>query len=220
MSKNDKHFTVEEWADFGRGRCSREARSEMERHLAEGCKRCGALLELWTTVLDLAQREDAFAPPSNTVRCAKSLYGALPLREGKWRLSWARLAAFDQPAMAGVRGAAPAANHFLFQEGSLLLDLYMQPQAASGRVAVVGQLLDSSRPDRQFENQTVILLQDLHPQARTTTDEFGEFRLEFTPGDDLILTIELEDQSLVSHLPCPRDSKSGAGADHKGWQLR
>jgi hypothetical protein len=203
MTNSRKHFSLEEWADFGRERASEEARAEMEQHLVQGCARCAQVLELWKTVQDMARREQTFEPPANAVRCAKAMFSAMPLaRAANLTLRIARLAGFRQPVLEGVRGAAPAASHFLFQEGAMLLDLYLQPQAGSDVVSVVGQLLDSARPERRFENQPVAVIHDQRALARTTTNEFGEFRLEFEQDENLLLAIELEDEwYLVSPLP-------------------
>ncbi len=207
MTNSRKHFSLEEWADFGRGRASLDARAEMEQHLAQGCARCAQALDLWKSVLEMARQEERFEPPANAVRCAKALYGAVaPAKAGKLSLRIARLAGFGQPALEGVRGAAPAASHFLFQEGALMLDMYMQPQPGSEVVSMVGQLLDSTRPDKRFENQPVTVMRESNALASTTTNEFGEFRVEFKPAEDLLLTIELEnDLYLVSPLPSTQE---------------
>jgi len=206
MTLSREHFPLETLADFSRERVSGEARAAIERHLAEGCPRCTEVVKLWNTVVELAQREPAFEPPEDAVRCAKALYGAMPsLKSPPFRLRLAHLAGFGMPALEGVRGAGPAANHFLFREGTLLLDMYIHTQDPSGVVSMVGQLLDSTHPDRRFENQPVAVFRKRDALAHTTTNEFGEFHLEFQPGEDLLLTIELDDQSyVVSPLPPPR----------------
>jgi hypothetical protein len=206
MTKNRNHFSLEEWADFGRGRTPSDARAIMAQHLGDGCPPCAAVLELWSDVLQMAGREHTFEPPANAVRCAKALFGAFqPLKARHMSFRLAHLAGFGQPAMEGVRGAGPAASHFLFREGTLLLDMHLQPRAASDLVSMVGQVMDSTRPDRPFENQPVALVRDRDALASTRTNEFGEFHLEFKPDEDLLLTIELEDKwFLVSRLPSPQ----------------
>ncbi|HKE27306.1 MAG TPA: hypothetical protein VKB88_33355 [Bryobacteraceae bacterium] len=208
MTKVSDHFSLEEWADYGRGRMAQEQSGRMERHLAQGCESCSQALKLWKGVLQAASREDAFEPPKHILRCARSLYGAFPLAiKSSLRLRVAQLAGFNQPAPVGVRasGAGPVGSHFLFREGSLLLDMRMQPKPASDAVSVIGQVLDSSKQDARFGNRAVSLVRESDALARTTTNEFGEFQLEFTPAEDLLVIIELEDESyLVSHLPAPK----------------
>jgi hypothetical protein len=205
MTKVSDHFSLEEWADFSRGRMAPEQSRRMEQHLEQGCESCSQALKLWKGVLQAASQEDAFEPPDHVLRCAKALYGAFPLAiKSSLKLRVARLAGFNQPALAGVRasGAGPAGSHFLFREGSLLLDMRVQSKPASDAVSVIGQVLDSSKLDVRFGNRAVSLVRESDALARTTTNEFGEFQLEFKPAEDLLVIIELEDKSyLVSHLP-------------------
>ncbi len=206
MNNYRKHFSLEEWADFSRGRTAGETRIGMLKHLEGGCDKCAHILQLWNTVLGMASREESFLPPANSIRCAKALYAAMPpWRASKFSLRMAHLAGFNRLALQGVRSAAPAPVHFLFKEGALQLDMYLQPQTSSGLVSMVGQVLDSTQPDKRFENQPVAVMLRNDTLARTNTNEFGEFRLEFRPDQDLLLTIELENGScLISPLPPPQ----------------
>jgi len=179
----------------------------MERHLDEGCHSCVQALDLWKGVLQAAAREDAFEPPENTLRCARALYSAFPPAvRSSLKLRLTRLAGFGQPALAGVRAASAGTGaHFLYREGSLLLDMRMQPKPASDSIAVMGQVVDSSQLNVRFDNRAVSVVRESDALARTTTNEFGEFQLEFQPAEDLLLIIELENKSyLVSHLPAPK----------------
>jgi hypothetical protein len=205
ITKN--HFSLEEWADFSRRQLSTEIRAGMQQHLDHGCSQCSQVVHLWDSVLGMAARDSDFEPPASAVRCAKALYAALPPQKtAGLALRIAHLAGFRQPVLEGVRGAAPAPSHLLFQEGTLLLDMYLQRQTASERISVVGQVMDSTRPDQPFENQPVVLVHEGTALARTTTNEFGEFRLEFVPNDDLLLMIELENRMyLVSPLPTSKE---------------
>lgn len=199
------HFSLEDWADYSRGRTSSEDRARMDRHIDEGCQSCAQTLDLWKGVLQAAGQERAFEPPENTLRCARALFSAFPPATiSSLKLRLARMAGFSQPALAGVRaaGAGAPGSHFLFREGSLLLDMRMQPKPASDAVSVMGQVVDSSRLNMRFDNRAVSVVRESDALARTTTNEFGEFQLEFKPTEDLLLIIELEDKSyLVSHLP-------------------
>jgi len=205
MTNTSNHFSLEEWADFGRGRAPADTRFAMEKHLQAGCASCEQVMELWKGVLEVAAKEHSFEPPESTVRCAKALFSAFPpLPAATLGLRVARLASFARPALAGVRGSEPGASHLLFKEGSLLLDMHLQPRVASQTVSMVGQVLDSTRTDKRFDFRPVALLRKKDALVRTATNEFGEFSLEFKPGEDLILVIELENRSyLVSHLPSP-----------------
>lgn len=207
MTTNSDHFNLGEWADFGRGRVQPEDRSRMERHLDQGCPECTRTLELWKGVLDAASREGAFDPPHDVLRCAKALYSAFPAERLRGlSLRVARLAHLGQQALEGVRSASgPTATHLLLREGSLLLDLRVQPKPASDSVSVMGQVVDSVQVDARLQNRAVSVVRASKALARTATNEFGEFQMEFEPGEDRLLMIELPNNScLIARLPEPK----------------
>jgi anti-sigma factor RsiW len=206
MTEND-HFKLEEWAEFVRGQVRPEDRARMERHLQEGCSDCAQTLELWKGVLDAASREAAFEPPDNVLRCAKALYSAFPPdKTSGLNLRVARLSRIGQQALGGVR-ASPglAGTHLLFREGTVLLDMCVRPVRASESVSLMGQVVDSAQLNVRLEDRQVSVVRASSSLAQTSTNEFGEFHLEFEPGEDLLLVVELKNQSyLVSHLPVPK----------------
>jgi hypothetical protein len=107
-----------------------------------------------------------------------------------------------EPLRAGVRGAGAPTCHLLFEEGNHLLDLHMKPETERSLVSLAGQILDRTQSDRVYENSSVAVLRQNQEVARTATNEFGEFQLEFPPGDNLMLTVSLEEEFvLVSALP-------------------
>ena len=66
---------------------------------------------------------------------------------------------------------------------------------------MVGQVMDRNSGKR-YENRPVSILRRQDALAHTTTNEFGEFHLQFRAGENLVIVIELEDRSfLVSPLP-------------------
>lgn len=174
----------------------------MQSHLDSGCKECQQVAALWSGVLETAATDDAFEPPQNLLRCARAMFAATR-RLPKTRLLTGRLQILA-PAMAGLRSDAHNMSHLLFKEGTLMLDVHLQPTSGSGRVALVGQLLDSARIGKRFENRSIALMREEDAVARTITNQAGEFSLEFNPGEDLMLLVELENSSyLVSRLPVP-----------------
>lgn len=197
------HYSIEQWADYGRGRAPSEERARMQNHLAEGCKRCSEAVALWNGVLQTAAADSAFEPPADILRTAQALYATLrPL--GAATLRVARLSWFGQMAMEGVRSATAVPSqqpvHYLYKEGTLLLDIHVAPQA--DRVAVTGQLVDSSNSARRFDNRSISVMRKRDALARTQTNGSGEFSLEYAPGEELVLLVELENNSyLVSNLP-------------------
>jgi hypothetical protein len=177
----------------------------MQRHLDEGCAACAQVLGLWRSVLEVASRETGFQVPETGVQCAKLLYRiARPERAGSLPLRWARLvfSSAAEPLRAGVRSAGASTSHLLFEEGNYLLDLHLKPEEKRGMVSVAGQVLDRDQSLRVYENSIVAVLRHNAELARTATNGLGEFQLEFPPDDNLMLTVNLEGESvLVSALP-------------------
>jgi hypothetical protein len=199
------HYSLEEWSDFARNRASAESAAKMQRHLDEGCDACARVLEMWRSVLEVARRETDFQVPESGVQYARALYGiARPERPDSLPVRLARLvfSSSEEPLREGVRGAAAATTHLLFEEGNYMLDLHLKPEAERNLVSMAGQILDREHPDHVYENSAVAILRQNDELARTATNEFGEFQLVFSPGGNLMLTVNLEGEGvLVSALP-------------------
>jgi len=199
------HYSLEEWSDFARKRAPEAAVAQMQRHLDEGCAACAQVLGMWRSVLEVARRETGFHVPETGVHYAKALFRiARPERADSLPLRWARLvfSSAAEPLREGVRGAGASTSHLLFEESDYLLDLHIKPEEERGIVSVAGQILDRAESLRVYANSSVAVLRDMAELARTTTNELGEFQLEFPPDDDLMLTVNLEGKCvLVSTLP-------------------
>jgi hypothetical protein len=209
------HYSLEEWSDFARKRASGSAVAEMQRHLDEGCGSCAQVLGLWRSVLEVAGRETGFQVPQCAVERAKALFrigrperpDSLPLRVAQFVFS-----SSSEPSRAGVRGAAPSTCHLLFEEGNYLLDLHMKPESERNLVSVAGQILDRAHSDRLYEGSSIAVVRHGEELARTATNEFGEFQLEFPPGENLMVTVSLDGEFvLVSALPGPVEAARRAG---------
>jgi hypothetical protein len=197
----DNHFVSEDWADFARHCVRGEDREGMQQHLDEGCISCAGTARLWARVADLAARESSYKPADGDLRLAGALYAAIPPRQGRFEIRLAHLMRPMQTALVGVRAAPGLANHFLFYQKDILFDVHLEAQDPSGVVSMIGQVMDR-RSGKRYENRPVSILRRQDPLAQTTTNEFGEFQLRFHPGQDLIVVVELEEQSfLVSPLP-------------------
>jgi hypothetical protein len=208
---SEMHYSLEEWSDFARNRASAESAARMQRHLDEGCDACSQMLEMWRSVLEVAGREAAFHVPESGVQSAKELYRiARPERPDSLPVRLARLvfSSAGEPLREGVRGAAAATTHLLYEEGDYLLDLHMKPEVVRSLVSLAGQILDRAHPDQAYENSIVAILRRDEELARTTTNEFGEFQMEFSSGGNVMLTINLQGEAvLVSVLPGPSESR-------------
>lgn len=161
-------------------------------------------------VLEGASREIGLGASASGVPYDQPLYHPAPSGwpETLPPLRMARLvfSTLGEPLREGVRGAEAATCHLLFEEGNWLLDLHFKPQAESNLISVAGQILERRQSEPSYAGFTVAILREKVELARTTTNQFGEFQLEFSPADDLLLTVVLEDRSiLASELPSMAD---------------
>src|SRR5881394_1364287 len=141
MMTRDKHFGLDEGIDFVRGHVAPAAQLSMQAHLDNGCGPCRRVVDLWRGALEVAGRNNRFEPPAGDTRCAKALFGAFRSTQGsRLSLVFARLTGDSRPALEGVRGAGPSASHYLFEEGTVLLDIQIETSPAAGHVSAIGQI--------------------------------------------------------------------------------
>lgn len=189
-----KHFPSEKWADYSRGTAGERQAAEMKRHLETGCKKCRQAAEMWSAVLKLAQKEAAYRPPENAVRVAKSYFAASRVEERPSVVMQVARLVFDsvrQPQLEGVRSASAAPRHYVYQAGSVLVDVWMERAGNAMPLSLTGQILEKSKASQAVKEVDVKLRVGDADIASTRTNQFGEFHLEIPPaiGSDVQLTI-------------------------------
>jgi len=175
------HFKLEEWADFVRGVAREEQKKEMQNHLDNGCKGCAKLFATWKRVHEAGRREASYQPPESVVRSVKGAGVIHGLGKG-WpvRSPIAELL-FDSmstPVAAGVRSTAVSLRQLLYGVGEYRLDLRIEPQENSDKVALIGQVLNSAHPDQPIGVTSVVLKRGKKVLAESMTNQLGEFQLE------------------------------------------
>jgi len=194
-----KHFSEADWADFARKLVATDTKMTMQLHLDDGCKTCAATLQLWQSVYTVAAAEGAFTPPSDVVRVVKSQFAAVaPQKSRGFRLLFdSRL----EPVPAGMRGSV-AAQQFLYETDEYYIDLRVEPHRGGDRSSLVGQVLSRTGKDKSRAAQGLaVLLQDgKRSIAGTSTNEFGEFQLEFDDAKSLCVSVR-QGQSEAIVLP-------------------
>jgi hypothetical protein len=192
-----KHFSETQWLDFARNLTSPQARMAMQQHIDRGCEKCSATLRTWQGVLSIAAGESVLTPPADAVRVVKSQFAAV----GAAASSGVRLV-FDsllQPLTAGTRGSV-AARQFLYETDEYYIDLRLEPPTEANRACLIGQVLNRVGTDRNAPGLAVRLQEGAQPIAHTSTNEFGEFQLEFAAGNSLCVSIS-RDKSPEIVLP-------------------
>jgi hypothetical protein len=183
-----------EWADFARDVIEGQRRTEMMRHLERGCKSCSAVVSLWQHTHKIARRDLAFEPPESPVRNSKATFALHMASKSRLkRAVCARLLldSFLQPQLAGVRSSEITARQLLYGSGDYHIDIRIEPQEDSDKVALVGQVLNAADVGSYIDRAPVILFQAGRVRTETLTNCLGEFRLECELGSGLQLRIRL-----------------------------
>ncbi len=208
-----RHFSMERWIDFARNVVGLRERAEMENHLSDGCKQCSKTLSLWQRVSEASRRESAYVPPQSVVGTVKGTFAIeRPRRVGRAAQAIASLL-FDSaaaPLATGVRSAATAERQLLYGVSKYRIDVRIEPQSNSERVALVGQILNSRDPGKSIGAVPVRLCQGRRVLAESMTSPFGEFDVECDLGKGLQLRVSLPQEELCLPVmePTIKASKS------------
>ncbi len=85
---------------------------------------------------------------------------------------------YHQPLPTGLRSSVRFGRQFVFLYDNVRVDLVIEPQSESGRISLVGQVVDASKPEAKCNDLPVVLVAREGPVARTTTNGMGEFHLD------------------------------------------
>jgi hypothetical protein len=198
-----RHFSLDQWMDFARHVAGPRERAEMESHLSDGCKQCSKTLSLWQRVYEAGKRESAYAPPESVVAMVKGTFGIHgPRKVGRASRLVASLL-FDSastPLVAGVRSATTADRQLLYGVSNYRVDVRIEPQHNSEKVALVGQVLNSKSPEQSIGAVPVRLCRGRKVLVESTTSPFGEFDLECDLAKGLELKVTLSKEELCLPL--------------------
>jgi hypothetical protein len=186
------HFDTGDWTDFARGCAADADRAAMQAHLAGGCRRCRATLDLLQRVVVAVRADGLHEPPANVVRCAKAIAALQrPRAIGGWRAARLVFDSLLQPLAAGIRNDSSGARHAVFEAGDLFIDLRVEREQDKPLMRLVGQLTDRTDPNRLVTASPVLLLARQDVVAHAVSNRFGEFQMDYPPGRDLRLCIAL-----------------------------
>ena len=104
---------------------------------------------------------------------------------------------FSWPAPIGLRGSRMDSRQLAYQHRSAIIDLLIEPKGV-GRIAIMGQVLQSPKQSSESDGLPVLLVNGMKTMARTSTNQFGEFRLEFAPVRDACVEMRLREGAWVS----------------------
>jgi hypothetical protein len=200
-----------------------EQTAKMQQHLDDGCPKCSKTVRMWRKVLEFATREASYQPPKSVIRSVKEAFAQHTRRPGSRRQAMVASLVFDsfrQPMPAGIRASHPHARQLLYSIGDYMVDLRVQ--GSLKRVSLVGQVLNSSKPQEALKCLPVVLLREDQPLTQSITSPLGEFEFEFEPVKDLRLAIGLDSESslLVPLQDVKPPSRRVAGSWHRGPRPR
>jgi DNA-binding NtrC family response regulator len=118
------------------------------------------------------------------------------------------------PLPMGVRGLHDRSRRLLYAAGSIRVDLLIEPEAGSSRLALAGQILDSAKPDRRFAGVPVTLQGWKGAVAQAAAEDFGEFHMDFNFESNVKLEIRITETNCIT-VPLPvleRARRSAAGS--------
>lgn len=205
------HFAIHAWVDFARGVLPPKQKLAMQQHLNEGCAECGKLLKNWELMTNFFAREQFYRPSDAVVRQVKAQFTINRPVPARSRLAEMAEMIFDslvQPAPQGVRSAGASPRQLIYRKGDCCIDMRIEHKSGSGRIALVGQVLDSGAANRGLENIPVLLLNAGYLVEQTATNRFGEFQLEFEAAENLQLSIAMKrSNSFVVPIPSLQEAR-------------
>jgi len=184
-----EHFSEHVWADYSRGLVASEKAQGIKAHIAAGCLSCRSERHLWSRVQTMAAAERTYEAPENLVRLAKLEFTAKQEKAEKWTLANVLFDSFSQPLLAGVRASGAVARQVVYEAEGLTVDLRFDTVVPSGKVAAVGQILDTRVPRERVTGAPIVVwTENGQLVATTTANSYGEFQLEFEAHEGLRLT--------------------------------
>jgi hypothetical protein len=105
---------------------------------------------------------------------------------------------FHSPRPSGIRGSRGTARQLAYQHKNTTVDFLIEPREDSGRVCIAGQILSTNIASGENRTLTVLLFDRMKVLSKTSTNQTGEFRLEFPFRENAEVQIHLGAGSWVS----------------------
>lgn len=188
------HFSAIEWVDFARGLISPEKANLMQAS-AEKCNECRSSSAFWGHVYELLSRERDYEPSTSVLESVKNAFP--DERSVPWLAKVTDFAtlvfdSFLQPALAGVRSSARSSRQITVESGPFVVDLQLESDTVQHQYSLTGQILGNGNSTAKISGAEVVLLSPERVVEKTRANEFGEFCLDFSYGDNLRLFIDIK----------------------------
>jgi len=211
-----RHYGISQWVDFARGLTPAAEALEMGSHLADDCTECRELADFCQKLQGVCLEMALHPAPEWLVRTAKGIFPVHVQPQAKRAIRIPIELIYDSfltPAPAGFRATWQVGWQALYRAGDCSLDLRIEPELASPRAAVIGQISNHTIPNNQMEGIPVCLKSGKAVVAETRSNRFGEFQMEYEQQGRLQLFVYLEDGSKCFQVPLKRlaADRSAAG---------
>lgn len=198
------HYEITQWVDYARGLVDPAAAAEMRTHL-DGCPACAAIVRRFAMVAPVVQSDEQLEPPAHLLHFARA---AFSLHKPEAVLSLPQLAArlvfnsLDAAMAAGTRSLSEeASRQTLFEAGEFSVHLRFEQSTRAARVSLVGQIANRRSPEPPMSHVPVLLTRGRTVVARSMSNEFGEFQVEYEPHAALQLQIPVSAGRQAIRLP-------------------
>ena len=186
-----QHFSGQTWADFVRGISESATRANIESHLARGCVGCKTNFDIWNRVTTISATERTYTPPDSVVRMMELEFARYAMERRPSVLASLLFDTFSQPLPAGMRSGVAVVRQLVYEAEGFTVDLRLDPQSQSGKICVVGQVLDKGVPRISLSSASIMLWTEKgQPLLHVSANEHGEFQLEFNAQENLRLSID------------------------------
>ncbi len=187
------HFEWGQWVDYVRGLVSEHDRLAMRAHLLTPCRECGKTVEFLGKLAAILTEEDRYEVPSHVIRGVRAAYGlqqpekvyVLPRIVGRLVYD-----SFREPLPAGLRSRQRLSRQALYKAAHYSLDLRLERHHGSAGVTLVGQVANERKPTHPPADLPVFLMSGKRIVARTFSNAYGEFQLNYQPARNLRLYIQ------------------------------
>jgi len=179
------HFDISKWADFVRGLIEESAQVAMKRHLASGCRKCRHTADLLRKLVTAARKDSQVQVADYAVRCARVFF--LLQQPEKVQIlpripTQLLYDSFREPLPAGLRTQQRLSRQYLYQAGDYSLDLRLENERGTSRVALVGQIQNRKQAGKRLGvGVPVLLVSGKKILAHALSNSLGEFQMEYAP---------------------------------------
>lgn len=204
MTRARHPFDIADWSDYVRSTIAPDQRNRMQAHLDSGCSQCRELEALLSRFARLTAADAAFVVPEHVERTVRAWFGinSRPQASAFQRILGTLIYdSINDPLPAGVRSGHQISRQMLFRAGDYSLDLRLEHEQGSAKMVLVGQITDPNSAGDTLSRLPVIVASGARELARSSSNSFGEFQIEYEPEPELRLLIPLDARSQQIEIP-------------------